>query len=130
MKITLLSIFVDNQDAALAFYTEKLGFLPAADIPMGEHRWLTVVSPEAPDGTQIVLEPSEHPAVKPFRDAIVADGIPFTSFGVKDVQAEYDRLLALGVTFTQPPMVQGPVTTAVLDDTVGNLIQIAAMGGA
>ena len=124
MKITLLSIFVDNQDAALAFYTEKLGFLPAADIPMGEHRWLTVVSPEAPDGTQIVLEPSEHPAVKPFRDAIVADGIPFTSFGVKDVQAEYDRLLALGVTFTQPPMVQGPVTTAVLDDTVGNLIQI------
>jgi len=130
MKITLLSIFVDNQDAALAFYTEKLGFLPAADIPMGEHRWLTVVSPEAPDGTQIVLEPSEHPAVKPFRDAIVADGIPFTSFGVKDVQAEYDRLLALGVTFTQPPMVQGPVTTAVLDDTVGNLIQIAALGGA
>ncbi|MDQ0276704.1 catechol 2,3-dioxygenase-like lactoylglutathione lyase family enzyme [Arthrobacter silviterrae] len=130
MKITLLSIFVDNQDAALAFYTEKLGFLPASDIPMGEHRWLTVVSPEAPDGTQIVLEPSEHPAVKPFRDAIVADGIPFTSFGVKDVQAEYDRLLALGVTFTQPPMVQGPVTTAVLDDTVGNLIQIAAMGGA
>ncbi|MCU6482126.1 VOC family protein [Arthrobacter sp. A2-55] len=130
MKITLLSIFVDNQDAALAFYTEKLGFLPASDIPMGEHRWLTVVSPEAPDGAQIVLEPSEHPAVKPFRDAIVADGIPFTSFGVKDVQAEYDRLLALGVTFTQPPMVQGPVTTAVLDDTVGNLIQIAAMGGA
>lgn len=130
MKITLLSIFVDNQDAALTFYTEKLGFLPASDIPMGEHRWLTVVSPEAPDGTQIVLEPSEHPAVKPFRDAIVADGIPFTSFGVKDVQAEYDRLLALGVTFTQPPMVQGPVTTAVLDDTVGNLIQIAAMGGA
>jgi len=130
MKITLLSIFVDNQDAALAFYTEKLGFLPAADVPMGEHRWLTVVSPEAPDGTQIVLEPSDHPAVKPFRDAIVADGIPFTSFGVTDVQAEYDRLLAMGVTFTQAPLVQGPVTTAVLDDTVGNLIQIAAMAGA
>lgn len=130
MKITLLSIFVDDQDAALAFYTEKLGFLPAADVPMGEHRWLTVVSPEAPDGTQIVLEPSDHPAVKPFRDAIVADGIPFTSFGVKDLQAEYDRLVGLGVTFTQAPMVQGPVTTAVLDDTVGNLIQIAAMAGA
>ncbi|WP_287928444.1 VOC family protein [Arthrobacter sp.] len=130
MKITLLSIFVDDQDAALAFYTEKLGFLPAADVPMGEHRWLTVVSPEAPDGTQIVLEPSDHPAVKPFRDAIVADGIPFTSFGVKDLQSEYDRLVGLGVTFTQAPMVQGPVTTAVLDDTVGNLIQIAAMAGA
>lgn len=130
MKITLLSIFVDDQDAALAFYTEKLGFLPAADVPMGEHRWLTVVSPAAPDGTQIVLEPSDHPAVKPFRDAIVADGIPFTSFGVKDLQSEYDRLVGLGMTFTQAPMVQGPVTTAVLDDTVGNLIQIAAMAGA
>jgi catechol 2,3-dioxygenase-like lactoylglutathione lyase family enzyme len=130
MKITLMSIFVDDQDAALAFYTEKLGFLPAADVPLGAHRWLTVVSPENPEGTQIVLEPSDHPAVKPFRDAIVADGIPFTSFGVTDVQAEYDRLLGLGVTFTQAPMVQGPVTTAVLDDTVGNLIQIAAMGGA
>jgi catechol 2,3-dioxygenase-like lactoylglutathione lyase family enzyme len=130
MKITLMSIFVDDQDAALAFYTEKLGFLPAANVPLGAHRWLTVVSPENPEGTQIVLEPSDHPAVKPFRDAIVADGIPFTSFGVTDVQAEYDRLLGLGVTFTQAPMVQGPVTTAVLDDTVGNLIQIAAMGGA
>ncbi|MGO4385183.1 VOC family protein [Specibacter sp. RAF43] len=127
MKINLMSIFVDNQDTALAFYTEKLGFIPAADIPMGEYRWLTVVSPEEPGGTQISLEPSDHPAVKPFQDAITADGIPFTSFAVSDVQAEYDRLRALGVAFTQRPTTNGPVTTAVLDDTVGNLIQIAAM---
>jgi catechol 2,3-dioxygenase-like lactoylglutathione lyase family enzyme len=129
MKIKLLSIFVSNQDAALAFYTEKLGFVPAADIPMGQFRWLTVVSPEDPTGAQISLEPDEHPAVKPFQEAITADGIPFTSFSVADVQAEYDRLVALGVTFTQPPTTTGPVTTAVLDDTVGNLIQIAAMAG-
>lgn len=130
MKITVMSIFVNDQDTALAFYTDKLGFLPAADVPLGEHRWLTVVSPEDPDGTQISLEPSDHPAVKPFQDSITADGIPFTSFGVQDVQAEYDRLVALGVTFTQQPATHGPVTTAVLDDTVGNLIQIAAMAGA
>ena len=126
MKITLSSVFVDDQDRALAFYTEKLGFEVAADVPLGEHRWLTVVSPDAPDGTQLVLEPADHPAVGPFRNALVADGIPFTSFGVNDVQAEYERLLGLGVQFTQPPVAAGPVTTAVLDDTVGNLIQIAS----
>lgn len=127
MKITLSSVFVDDQDRALAFYTEKLGFSVAADIPMGEHRWLTLVSPEAPDGTQLVLEPAGHPAVGPFRAALVADGIPFTSFGVDDVQAEYERLLGLGVQFSRPPVSAGPATTAVLDDTVGNLIQIASL---
>jgi catechol 2,3-dioxygenase-like lactoylglutathione lyase family enzyme len=127
MKITLSSVFVDDQERALAFYTEKLGFSVAADVPVGEHRWLTVASPEAPDGTQLLLEPANHPAVGPFRNALVADGIPFTSFGVDDVQAEYERLLALGVRFTQPPVSAGPTTTAVLDDTVGNLIQIASL---
>lgn len=127
MKITLSSVFVDDQDRALAFYTEKLGFVVAADVPVGSHRWLTVVSPEAPDGTQLVLEPADHPAVRPFREALVADGIPFTSFGVGDVQTEYERLLGLGVRFTQPPTSAGPATTAVLDDTVGNLIQIASL---
>lgn len=129
MKINLTSVFVDDQDTALAFYTEKLGFVPISDIPMGEFRWITVASPDEPGGTQLSLEPSDHPAVAPFRDALLADGIPFTSFAVSDVQAEYDRLTALGVTFTQPPTTNGPVTTAVFDDTVGNLIQIAALEG-
>ena len=97
-------------------------------MPMGEHRWLTVVSPEAPDGVELLLEPDEHPAARPFKAALVEDGIPFTSFAVDDVQAEYDRLTAAGVAFTQPPTTMGPVTTAVFDDTCGNLIQIAAMG--
>jgi catechol 2,3-dioxygenase-like lactoylglutathione lyase family enzyme len=92
---------------------------------MGEHSWLTVVSPEDPDGTEILLEPDEHPAAKPFKSALVEDGIPFTSFTVDDVAAEHDRLVALGVHFTQPPTEMGPVTTAVFDDTCGNLIQIA-----
>ncbi|MEO8263032.1 MAG: VOC family protein [Pseudolysinimonas sp.] len=127
MKISAMSIFVDDQRKALAFYTDVLGFVLAADIPIGEHSWLTVVSPDDPDGTQISLEPNEHPAVVPFTNALVADGIPWTSFAVDDVQAEFDRLVGLGVVFTQPPTAMGPVTTAVLDDTVGNLIQIAAM---
>ena len=127
MKINLTSVLVDDQEKALAFYTDVLGFVKKIDVPMGEHRWLTVVSPEEPDGVQLVLEPSEHPAVGPFKDALVADGIPFTSFAVADVQKEFERLTALGVTFTQEPVVMGPVTTAVLDDTCGNLIQIAAM---
>jgi catechol 2,3-dioxygenase-like lactoylglutathione lyase family enzyme len=127
VRIKLTSILVDDQEKALRFYTEVLGFVKMNDIPLGEHRWLTVVSPEDPDGVELVLEPSEHPAVRPFKEALVADGIPFTSFSVEDVQKEYGRLSALGVTFTQPPTVMGPVTTAVLDDTCGNLIQIAAM---
>lgn len=127
MRINLASVLVDDQAKALAFYTEKLGFLKKEDVPMGPDRWLTVVSPEAPDGVELLLEPSGHPAAGPFKEALVADGIPFTSFAVDDVQAEYERLTALGVVFTQPPTEMGPVTTAVLDDTCGNLIQIAAM---
>jgi catechol 2,3-dioxygenase-like lactoylglutathione lyase family enzyme len=93
---------------------------------VGEYRWLTVASPEAPEGPELVLEPEGHPAVGPFKAALVQDGIPFTSFAVIDVEAEYERLRALGVQFTQEPVAMGPVTTAVLDDTCGNLIQIAA----
>lgn len=127
MRINLASVLVSNQAKALEFYTAKLGFMKKNDVPMGEFSWLTVVSPEEPDGVELVLEPANHPAVGPFRDALVADGIPFTSFAVADVQAEYERLVGLGVEFTQPPTAMGPVTTAVFDDTCGNLIQIAAM---
>jgi catechol 2,3-dioxygenase-like lactoylglutathione lyase family enzyme len=127
MKINLASVFVDDQDKALSFYTETLGFVKKTEMPVGEFKWLTVVSPEDPDGVELVLEPSDHPAVKPFKDAIVADGIPYTSFAVGDVQTEYERLRARGVKFVQEPTSMGPVTTAVFDDTCGNLIQIAAM---
>jgi catechol 2,3-dioxygenase-like lactoylglutathione lyase family enzyme len=125
MRIHLTSVLVDDQDKALRFYTEVLGFSKKTELPLGEHRWLTVVSPDDPDGTELLLEPDEHPAAKPFKAALVSDGIPFTSFAVEDVQAEFERLHALGVTFTQEPVAMGPVTTAVLDDTCGNLIQIA-----
>ncbi|HEU4489960.1 MAG TPA: VOC family protein [Jiangellales bacterium] len=128
MRINLASVLVDDQAKALRFYTEVLGFLPKTDIPLGDARWLTVVSPEDPDGTELVLEPDGHPAARPFKDALVADGIPFTSFAVDDVEQEYERLTALGVTFTQQPTRMGPVTTAVLDDTCGNLLQIASQG--
>ena len=127
MRINLASVLVDDQEKALRFYTEVLGFVKKTEIPLGEARWLTVVSPEEPDGVELVLEPDEHPAAKPFKDALVEDGIPFTSFAVADVEREYERLSALGVFFTQAPRVTGPVTTAVLDDTCGNLIQIAAL---
>ena len=127
MRINLASVLVDDQQKALRFYTEVLGFVKKTDVPLGEHSWLTVVSPEDPDGVELVLEPGDHPAVGPFKQALVADGIPFTSFAVADVQKEYERLTGLGVTFTQPPTAMGPVTTAVLDDTCGNLIQIAAV---
>jgi len=126
MKIVITSVLVDDQEKALQFYTNILGFTTKHDIPMGEARWLTLVSPSDPDGVELLLEPSGHPAVPPFKAALVNDGIPFTSFGVDDVRAEYERLRAAGVTFTQPPVDMGPVTTAVFDDTCGNLIQIAA----
>ncbi len=122
-----MSIFVDDQDRALDFYTTKLGFVKKDEFPAGEFRWLTVVSPEDPDGMQLSLEPDAHPAARPFKEAIASDGIPFTSFGVDDVRAEFDRLTKLGVRFTQEPTDMGPVTTAVLDDTCGNLIQIAEL---
>ncbi|NJC74307.1 VOC family protein [Planosporangium thailandense] len=125
MKIHLSSVFVDDQDKALRFYTDVLGFVKKYEVPLGEHRWLTVVSPEDPDGTELVLEPDDHPAVKPYKAALVEDGIPATSFAVDDVHAEFNRLRELGVQFTQEPVEMGPVITAVLDDTCGNLIQIA-----
>ncbi|WP_274563524.1 VOC family protein [Streptomyces spiramyceticus] len=124
MKIHLSSVFVDDQDKALRFYTDVLGFVKKHDVPLGEDRWLTVASPEDPDGTELLLEPSGHPAVKPYKTALVQDGIPATSFAVDDVHAEFNRLRELGVHFTQEPLEMGPVTTAVLDDTCGNLIQI------
>jgi catechol 2,3-dioxygenase-like lactoylglutathione lyase family enzyme len=126
MRINLASVLVDDQQKALHFYTEVLGFVKKNDVPIGEHSWLTVVSPEDPDGVELVLEPGDHPAVRPFKEALVADGIPWTSFAVADVHAEFDRLKGLGVTFTQEPADMGPVTTAVFDDTCGNLIMIAA----
>ncbi len=129
MRINLASVLVDDQDKALAFYTKVLGFELKHDIPMGQFRWITVVSPQDPDGTELVLEPDEHPAAKPFKEALIDDGIPYTSFAVDDVQAEYDRLRGLGVQFTQDPTDMGTVTTAVLDDTCGNLIQIAHTKG-
>jgi catechol 2,3-dioxygenase-like lactoylglutathione lyase family enzyme len=125
MRITVASVLVDDQDKALTFYTEVLGFVKKTEVPLGEARWLTVVSPDAPDGTELLLEPDGHPAARPFKRALVDDGIPFTSFGVDDVHKEYERLRSLGVQFTQPPTEMGPVTTAIFDDTCGNLIQIA-----
>ncbi|HJX42294.1 MAG TPA: VOC family protein [Geodermatophilus sp.] len=129
MRITLTSVLVDDQDKALRFYTEVLGFVKKTEVPLGEHRWLTVVSPEAPDGVELVLEPDAHPAARPWKEALVADGIPCTAFTVDDVAAEAERLAALGVRFTQEPLTMGAVTTAVLDDTCGNLVQIVAVAG-
>jgi catechol 2,3-dioxygenase-like lactoylglutathione lyase family enzyme len=125
VRINLASVFVDDQARALAFYTDVLGFEPRSDIPLGNgDRWLTVGTLGEP-AVELLLEPSSHPAVAPFRDALVADGIPATMFAVEDVAAEHERLVAAGVVFTQPPTEFGPVTTAVFDDTCGNLISIA-----
>jgi catechol 2,3-dioxygenase-like lactoylglutathione lyase family enzyme len=126
MRINLTSVFVDDQRAALAFYTDVLGFLKHRDIPLGSDSWLTVVSPEAPDGPELLLEPSSHPAVKPYRDALVKDGIPLAQFAVDDIERVYTRLTDKGVVFTQPPTDVGPAMVAVFDDTCGNLIQIVA----
>ena len=128
MRIHLSSVFVDDQDKALRFYTQVLGFIKKTEIPLGEVRWLTVVSPDNPNGTELVLEPDDHPAVKPFKEALVGDGIPATSFAVDDIEQESARLRQLGVRFTQEPVQMGPVKTAVFDDTCGNLIQIAQRG--
>jgi catechol 2,3-dioxygenase-like lactoylglutathione lyase family enzyme len=125
MRIVIASVLVDDQRKALRFYTEKLGFVKKTDVPVGEASWLTVISPEQTNGPELLLEPDSHPAVGPFKSALVADGIPFTSFAVDDVHAEYKRLSDSGVRFTQPPSGMGPVITAVFDDTCGNLIQIA-----
>jgi catechol 2,3-dioxygenase-like lactoylglutathione lyase family enzyme len=124
MRIYLTSVLVDDQDKALRFYTDVLGFTKKTDIPVGEARWLTVVAPDDPQGPELLLEPDAHPAAKPFKQALLADGIPATSFAVDDVHAEHERLEASGVRFTQPPAAMGEVTTAVFDDTCGNLIQL------
>ncbi len=127
MRIYVTSVFVDDQEKALAFYTDVLGFTKKLDIPLGEARWLTLVAPEDPEGTQLLLEPDGHPAVGPYKSGLVADGIPATSFAVADVHAEFDRLAGLGVRFTQEPLEAGGVTMAVFDDTCGNLIQIVRL---
>ena len=124
MQIWVTSVFVDDQDKALRFYTDVLSFVKKHDIPLGEARWLTVVSPEAPNGPELLLEPDQHPAVGPYKRALSEDGIPVTSFAVADIRAEHERLRSAGVRFTQPPVEMGPVTTAVLEDTCGNLLQI------
>lgn len=127
MRIYVTSVFVDDQAKALDFYTGKLGFEVKNDIPLGDNRWLTVVSAEQPDGTELLLEPSDHPAVRPYKEALVADGIPAASFQVDDLDAEFGKLKAAGVPFTQEPMDAGPVRMAVFDDTCGNLIQLVQM---
>ncbi|WP_161972373.1 VOC family protein [Glaciihabitans arcticus] len=127
IRINVTSVWVDDQSKALAFYTEKLGFVVKNDIPLGTHRWLTVVGAGEPDGVELLLEPDEHPASKAAKKAFVEDGVPFTSFAVDDVTVAHKDLVAKGVRFTQPPTNMGPVTTAVLDDTCGNLIQLASM---
>ncbi len=126
IRLHVTSVFVYDQEQALRFYTEVLGFEPRTDQPIGNgDRWLTVGAPG--QDVDLLLEPSGHPAVGPYRDALAADGIPLVSFAVGDVQAEYDRLVEAGVTFLQPPTEMGPVTTAVLDDTCGNLVQLVAL---
>jgi predicted enzyme related to lactoylglutathione lyase len=124
MKISLTSVFVDDQRAALTFYTDVLGFTKHRDIPLGNDSWLTVVSPDSPDGPELLLEPAHHPAVKPYRDALVEDGIPLAQFAVDDLEAEHARLTRHGVEFTQPPTDIGTAVVAVFDDTCGNLIQL------
>ncbi|MEZ4712695.1 MAG: VOC family protein [Caldilineaceae bacterium] len=126
IQIKLTSVSIDDYDKALAFYTDKLGFVKKHDVPMGNGaRWLTVVSPAAPDGVELLLEPNaDYPAMKGLKADLVRDGIPFTAFLVDDVHAEYERLCGLGVEFTMEPTNMGPVTVAILDDTCGNLIQI------
>ena len=127
MKIYVTSVFVDDQNKAEKCYCGILGFKVKNNISMGEHRWLTVVSPEQPDGPELLLEPSTHPAVQPYKNALVADGIPAHSFKVEDLEAECARLRGLGVSFVQEPVDAGSVRVGVLDDTCGNLIQLIEM---
>ncbi|MCU1584958.1 MAG: hypothetical protein JWM49_1514 [Microbacteriaceae bacterium] len=125
-RINVTSVLVDDQEKARAFYTEKLGFVTKTDIPVGEFRWLTVVGANEPDGVELLLEPDAHPAAKVFKRALVADGMPYTTFAVDDVTAVHKDLEASGVRFTQAPTTMGPVITAILDDTCGNLIQLTS----
>jgi catechol 2,3-dioxygenase-like lactoylglutathione lyase family enzyme len=129
LTINVTSVYVDDQAKALSFYTDVLGFVKKTDVPAGGARWLTVVSPANPDGVELLLEPTGHPAAKTYKEALVADGIPFTQFAVEDVRAEFERLRAAGVRFVQEPTDLGPVAVAVFDDTCGNLIQLAEVKG-
>lgn len=124
MRIILSSVFVDDQTRALTFYTQVLGFVKKQDIPAGQFRWLTVVSPERPDAVELLLEPNDNPAARTFQKAVFEQGIPLASFGVDDIHAEHDRLVSAGVVFRTKPTQAGPVTVAVFEDTCGNLIQI------
>ncbi|MCM3398157.1 VOC family protein [Oceanobacillus profundus] len=124
MKIIVTSIFVEDQDKALQFYSETLGFVKKHDVPAGEFRWITLVSPDDQDGTEIVLEPNNNPIAKDYQNRLFEEGIPVTMFGVEDIHKEYERLLQLGVKFTMKPTKMGDITIAVFDDTCGNLIQI------
>jgi catechol 2,3-dioxygenase-like lactoylglutathione lyase family enzyme len=124
MKIKLNSIFVDNQDKALKFYTETLGFVKKHEIPIGAFRWLTVVSPQGPDDLELVLEPNANPAAKTFQESLLKQGIPITAFEVENIRKEFERLKGLGVVFTMEPTNAGPVTIAIFSDTCGNLIQL------
>lgn len=124
MKIIVTSIFVQDQDKALEFYSEKLGFVKKHDVPMGKFRWITLVSPDDHDGTELLLEPNEHPAAKEYQEKLFAEGIPVTMFGVADIHVDYKRLSEIGVKFTMEPTKMGELTIAVFDDTCGNLIQI------
>ena len=125
MRIRIVSLMVDDQEKALRFYTEILGFLKKTEVPVGDFKWLTVVSPDDPNGVELVIEPNAFPPAKIYQKALKDAGIPATSFAVGNVHQEYDRLTKLGVVFAQPPTAMGPVTMAVFDDTCGNLIQIA-----
>lgn len=124
MMIKLTSVFVDDQDKALKFYTEVLGFVKKSDLPVGRFRWLTVVSPEEPDGAELLLEPNDNPAAKTYQKAIFEQGIPTTAFTVRDIQREYERMKKLGVAFSVDPTKTAMATVAVFDDTCGNLIQL------
>jgi len=124
MKIYISSVYVDDQEKALRFYTEVLGLVKKIDVPAGEYRWLTVVSPEESDGTELLLEPSDNPATKAFKRALYEQGIPLASFAVEDIREEYERMRELGVDFAVEPTEMGSVTVAVFDDTCGNLIQL------
>jgi len=125
-RINVASVLVDDQTRALAFYTDVLGFVAKTDVPLGEYRWLTVAGAQEPEGVELLLEPDAHPAAKAYKQALVEDGIPFASFAVDDVAAVHEELRARGVTFRQTPTTMGPVVTAVLDDTCGNLIQLTS----
>ena len=125
-RINVTSVLVDDQAKALAFYTDVLGFVAKTDVPLGEYRWLTVVGAGQPDGVELLLEPDAHPAAKAFKRALVDDGMPYTSFAVDNVAATHAELESKGVRFTQAPISMGPVVTAVLDDTCGNLIQLTS----